>query len=67
MEITYPYTLLYFRKKAGLTQAELAQRLNVDASAVSNWERGINPPLRKYRKLMADALDCTVKDLFPNI
>lgn len=30
------------RKAAGLTQAELARRLKVSASKLSNWENGIN-------------------------
>ena len=32
------------RKKAGITQEELAEKLNVRFQAVSNWERGITPP-----------------------
>ncbi len=34
----------HYRKKAGLTQNELAVLLNVSFQAVSNWERGIAPP-----------------------
>lgn len=34
--------LLFYRKKAGLTQKELAAKLGVKNTAVSNWESGNN-------------------------
>lgn len=34
--------LLFYRKKAGLTQKELATQLGVKNTAVSNWESGNN-------------------------
>ena len=33
-----------FRKNAGLTQAELAAKLNVSDKAVSRWENGLGYP-----------------------
>ena len=35
-----PNELTVLRKKAGLNQAQLAEKLNVDPSVVSHWERG---------------------------
>ncbi len=32
------------RKELGITQTELAQKLNISFQAVSNWERGAAPP-----------------------
>ena len=34
--------LLFYRKKSGLTQKELAAKLGVKNTAVSNWESGNN-------------------------
>lgn len=34
--------LLFYRKKSGMTQKELAFLLGVKNSAVSNWEKGVN-------------------------
>lgn len=36
--------ITYFRKAQGLTQAELAQKLNYSDKAVSKWERGESIP-----------------------
>lgn len=36
--------ILYYRKKLSLTQKELADRLGVRNSAVSNWEKKQNSP-----------------------
>ncbi len=34
--------LLFYRKRSGMTQKELAELLGVKNSAVSNWEKGVN-------------------------
>lgn len=34
--------MLYYRKRAGLSQIELAAKLGVKNTSVSNWERGEN-------------------------
>lgn len=34
--------LLFYRKRSGMTQKELALLLGVKNSAVSNWEKGVN-------------------------
>lgn len=53
------------RKKAGMTQSELAQKLNIPFQSVSQWERDIRNP--KYETLLriADALGVTYFDLLP--
>lgn len=51
------------RQRAGLRQEDVAKQLNVDQAAVSNWERGINPPLPKYRPMLAKLYGCTEDEL----
>jgi transcriptional regulator with XRE-family HTH domain len=51
------------RKKAGKTQAEVAEAVGVTCSAVSQWESGkIKPRMLTCFKL-ADFYGCTVDDL----
>ncbi len=42
------------RIKAGLTQAEVAKKLNVSAQAISNFERGKNNLSPHYAKMLCD-------------
>lgn len=55
--------ILQFRKKAGLTQKQLAEMVEVDQAAVSNWELGKSEPQRKTVPKIANALGCTVDEL----
>lgn len=56
--------LKFYRLKAGLTQDEVAKELDVTQSALSNWERGTNPPLPKYRKRLRALYHATDEELF---
>ena len=51
------------RKNAGLTQQQLADKLNVKRTTLTMWEIGRNNPPTKYLLALADALGCTVEDL----
>lgn len=51
------------RLKAGMTQEQLAKKMNVDQTAVSRWESGNTKPLRKTHKKLARVLGCTVDEL----
>ena len=51
------------RKEKGLTQKDLAEKLNVTDKAVSKWERGINFPELTVMENLAKVLDTTVVDL----
>lgn len=46
-----------------MTQEQLADRVGVDKTAVSHWERGTSAPRWHREALVAAALDCTVREL----
>ncbi len=56
-------TLKELRLAAGLQQAEVAKKLGVTTTAVSNWELGKNSILRKYHKKLAKLYGVTVEEL----
>lgn len=51
------------RKLAGLTQRQLASRLDVNLSTIGNWERGITVPDARQVWDCAVALRCTPNDI----
>lgn len=51
------------RLAAGLRQVDVAKKLDVDQTAVSCWETGVNRPLPKYQKKLAKLYGCTVGEL----
>lgn len=51
------------RERRGMTQTQLADRINVTKAAVSMWESGKSTPLRKYRAALCEALGCTESEL----
>lgn len=52
-----------YRKRAGLTQAGLAEKLNYSDKAVSKWERGESVPDVLTLMLLAEQFSVTVNDL----
>ena len=52
-----------YRKRAGLTQAGLAEKLNYSDKAVSKWERGESMPDVTTLVQLAEQFDITVNDL----
>lgn len=54
------------RERRGLTQAQIADQLNVDKSSVSKWESGDSTPLRKYRRKLCELLGCAEAELLAN-
>ena len=52
-----------YRKRAGLTQLGLAEKLNYSDKAVSKWERGESMPDVLTLVQLADLFDITVNDL----
>ena len=56
--------LIHFRTSAGLTQLELAERLNYSDKSVSKWERGLAVPDVLVLKQLADLYGIKVDDFF---
>ena len=55
-------SIIVQRKKMGLTQEELAEKLEVSAAAISKWERGISTPELSMVCKMADCFGISVDD-----
>ena len=56
--------ILKFRKKSGLSQEELGQRLGVTFQAVSKWENAKAAPDIAFLPIMADLFGCYIDELF---
>ncbi|MCL2003971.1 MAG: helix-turn-helix domain-containing protein [Oscillospiraceae bacterium] len=56
-------TIAIYRKRAGLNQAELAEKLNVAQTTVSGWERGYREPDNKALKIMSEVLSVSIDTL----
>lgn len=54
----------YFRRRAGLTQEELAERTSYSVDFIGLVERGINAPTVERLQDVADALGVEVWQLF---
>ena len=55
--------LIILRKKNGLSQKELAERLSISTSAVSKWENGKNLPDMMMLSSIADMLQVSCDEL----
>ena len=60
-------TIMSKRKRKGLSQAELAERLGIEQHSLSRIERGIFSPKLSRLQSIAHALDCSVAELFSNV
>jgi putative transcriptional regulator len=57
-------SLLKARKEHGFTQKDLADKLNVEKSTISNWENGYSTPRLADAFRVADLLGKDVNELF---
>lgn len=55
--------ILKLRKKMGLSQDELAEKVMVTRQAVSRWENGETVPNTETLKLLSDFFDVTINTL----
>lgn len=57
------YNIKALRKERGMTQEELAIRLNVVRQTVSKWEKGLSVPDAEMLQRLAEALEVSVSRL----
>ena len=56
-------TIASLRKEKGMTQSELAEKMNVTDKAVSKWERNLSCPDVNSIPKLAEILDVSVEEL----
>ena len=54
------------RKKIKLTQAQIAEKLDISQQAYASWERGVKKPTQENLVKIAQVLDVTVDYLVGN-
>lgn len=59
--------ILQRRKELGMTQKQLAERLNVTDRSVSRWERGVNLPDVETLKTIASVLDVPISYFYEDV
>lgn len=57
-------TIKALRNQAGLSQTELAMAVGVTQGTVSQWESGSSRPRTELLPKIAQALHCSIGDLF---
>ena len=58
--------ILEFRKKAGLSQEQLGEKVDVTRQTISNWELGETSPNPEQLKKLSKALNVSVDELIDN-
>ena len=64
VNIVLAANILKYRKKSGLSQEELANKLGVTFQAVSKWENTKAAPDVTFLPCMAEVFECSIDDLF---
>ncbi|MBR6708983.1 MAG: helix-turn-helix domain-containing protein [Clostridia bacterium] len=64
VNIVLAANILKYRKKCGISQDELAQKLGVTFQAVSKWENAKSAPDIAFLPVMADIFGCYIDELF---
>jgi len=58
--------ILKLRKKEGLSQEQLGEKVNVTRQTISNWELGETAPNPEQLKLLSKALNVSIDELLDN-
>lgn len=66
MIVALGQNILELRKKNGLSQEQLGEKVNVTRQTISNWELEETAPNPEQLKLLSKALNVSVDDLIDN-
>ena len=58
--------ILKLRKKSGLSQEQLGEKVNVTRQTISNWELNETAPNPEQLKLLSKALNVSIDELLDN-
>ena len=58
--------ILKLRKKSGLSQEQLGEKVNVTRQTISNWELNETTPNPEQLKLLSKALNVSIDELLEN-
>ncbi|MEM9925628.1 MAG: helix-turn-helix transcriptional regulator [Cyanobacteria bacterium P01_D01_bin.50] len=59
-----PLSLMSLRKRAGLSQRQVAQAIDVQTQTIGRWEQGVTPRLTPSQiKKLLELFDCSLDDL----
>lgn len=67
MKLTVGETIKKLRKGKGLTQKELAEKLDLAPTAVSAWERNANKPMMDKLSIMAKLFDVPISTFYKDM
>lgn len=62
-DYTFGEYIYNLRKRANLSQTELAKMINVTNKAISKWENGNSKPALKQAKMLAKIFNVTIEDI----
>ena len=64
--MTLGQNILEYRKKSGLSQEQLGEKVNVTRQTISNWELDETTPNPEQLKLLSKTLNVSIDDLTGN-
>ena len=66
MKMSLGNKILELRKKTGLSQEQLGEKVNVTRQTISNWELGDTAPNPEQLKLLSQMLHISIDELLDN-
>ena len=63
MIMDFPSNLKDIRKRVGLTQLQLAEKIGLSLGTIRNWEQGVNVPKYPAMKTLSETLGVSLAEL----